>query len=98
MIYYRNFRFEPTTLTMSTVDLTENGIRSECGVRTTAGRIVAMIEADPFVTCKKMIREIGVTKNAIAKHIKHLTEGKIIRHVGPRYGGHWEVVKQQPPM
>lgn len=96
-----DFKFEQTTLTMPTVDLTENDTSPEGGVKggvkTTTDRILAMIESDPSVTYQKLAREIGVTENAITKHIKHLTVEKLIRRVGPKKGGHWEIVTPQPP-
>ena len=60
--------------------------------QTTAQRILAIIKANPSVSRVALSREIGLSSDGIKWHLQKLKEGKAIRRVGPKYGGHWEVV------
>ena len=66
--------------------------------QTTAQRILAIIKANPSVSRVALSRvalsrEIGLSSDGIKWHLQKLKEGKAIRRVGPKYGGHWEVVE-----
>ncbi len=61
--------------------------------QTTAQRILAIIKANPSVSRVALSREIGLSSDGIKWHLQKLKEGNAIRRVGPKYGGHWEVVE-----
>ena len=61
--------------------------------QTTAQKILAIIKANPNVSRSALSREIGLSPDGIKWHLQKLKEGNAIRRVGPKYGGHWEVVE-----
>ena len=61
--------------------------------QTTAQRILAIIKANPSVSRVALSREIGLSSDGIKWHLQKLKEGNAIRRVGPKYGGHWEVIE-----
>ena len=61
--------------------------------QTTAQKILAIIKANPNVSRSALSREIGLSTDGIKWHLQKLKEGNAIRRVGPKYGGHWEVVE-----
>ena len=61
--------------------------------QTTAQKILAIIKANPNVSRSALSREIGLSSDGIKWHLQKLKEGNAIRRVGPKYGGHWEVVE-----
>jgi len=61
--------------------------------QTTAQRILAIIKANPSVSRVALSREIGLSSDGIKWHLQKLKKGNAIRRVGPKYGGHWEVVE-----
>ncbi len=60
--------------------------------QTTAQRILAIIKANPSVSRVALSREIVLSSDGIKWHLQKLKEGNAIRRVGPKYGGHWEVI------
>jgi len=61
--------------------------------QTTTQKILAIIKANPSVSRVALSREIGLFSDGIKWHLQNLKEGNAIRRVGPKYGGHWEVVE-----
>ena len=125
-----DFKFEQTTLTMPTVDLTENNTRPEGGVKggvkttpitvpegastlkstqktadstlkntqkTTDSTLKEIVEKNPSVTIESLATLLGITRDGVNKAIRRLKAAGVIRRVGPDKGGHWEIVKPQPP-
>ena len=60
--------------------------------QTTAQKILAIIKANPNVSRSALSREIGLSPDGIKWHLQKLKECNAIRRVGPKYGGHWEVI------
>lgn len=58
-------------------------------------KIIELISENPYLTTQEMADSLGIIRRAVAKHIKTLQEQNIIRRVGPRKGGHWEIVKEE---
>ncbi len=58
----------------------------------TAQKILAIIKATPSVSRAALSREIGLSSDGIKWHLQKLKECNAIRRVGPKYGGHWEVI------
>ena len=107
-----DFWFEQTTLTMPTVDLTENNAQPEGGVKggvkatqktgmktgmKTADEIFRRIKADPSVSMDGLSKDLGKARSTIQEAIARLRTAGLIRRIGPDKGGHWEIVKPQPP-
>lgn len=60
----------------------------------TANKIVELIVQKENITTGQMANILGITRQAVAKHIKRLQEQGIIKRVGPDYGGYWETCKR----
>ena len=58
----------------------------------TAQKILAIVKATPSVSRAALSREIGLSSDGIKWHLQKLKECNAIRRVGPKYGGHWEVI------
>lgn len=57
-------------------------------------RIIMMMEQDPSVTTFDLAAGIGISQTAIENNITWLRLHGYIRRVGPKKGGHWEVVER----
>ena len=53
-------------------------------------RIYELIQADPSVSRTQIAVECGMSVKTIARYLAEME--KIVRHVGPTHGGHWEIV------
>ena len=62
--------------------------------QTTPQKILEIIRKNPNVSRTALSKEIGISSDGIKWHLQKLKEGNAIRHVGPKYGGHWEVVDE----
>ena len=61
-------------------------------LRLTAKRLVDVMKRNPLVTTAELSQELGVTDKGIEWQILKLRKDKIIRRVGGRKFGHWEVL------
>ena len=60
----------------------------------TAQKILELIQKDPYITRKELVRIIGnITEDGIKYHLRKFQKEGIIRRIGPAKGGHWEVVE-----
>jgi predicted transcriptional regulator len=51
-----------------------------------------ILREQPELTIKEVAEQIGITQRGVEKSVANLrTEGKI-RYVGPKKGGHWELL------
>jgi len=55
--------------------------------------ILDEIRKHPFTTRKQLSKLIGITPDGIKKQLDKLKKAKVIKHVGPTKGGHWEIIK-----
>ncbi len=55
-------------------------------------RILAYLRARPEATRVELSGAVGLSQDGVKYHLKKLTDAKVIRHVGPTKGGHWEVL------
>ena len=62
------------------------------GCQKTAARIVELLSGNPRLTQNGLALAIGISRQAIQKHIVNLKAAGRIRRVGPDKGGHWEVI------
>lgn len=51
-------------------------------------RVVELVRSEPLITKVEMAERMGVSKSTIERMLK---KTKLIKHVGPNKGGHWEV-------
>jgi len=54
-------------------------------------RIIAIMMEHPAVSTPLLAKKIGISTTAIEKNIGFLRRKKLIKHIGPARGGHWEV-------
>lgn len=47
---------------------------------------------DPYITQSTLVKQTGVNRSAIQKHLDKLKEYGIIKRVGPDKGGYWECI------
>jgi len=51
-----------------------------------------LIANNPIITTSELANEIGISADAVKKHLMNLKNKKLLRRVGPDKGGHWEVL------
>ena len=74
----------PTTLT-TTLRLTE-----------AQHEILKIIESFPSVSASELVVKVGnITLDGVKYNLKALQQKGILKRVGPKFGGHWEVIKPQ---
>ena len=76
------------------VATTEEGVKSRVATEKTTEEILALIRKMPRMPMKEMAARCGITEDGIYWHIKRLREKGMLRRVGPKKGGHWEVVER----
>ena len=60
------------------------------GCQKTAERVLSMLKEDPNLTQAGLATALGVSRQAIQKHLAGLKKAGLLRRVGPDKGGHWE--------
>ena len=68
---------------------------SEKGCQKTSDRLVSLLKGYPALTQEGMAKAIGISRQAIQKHLRNLKASGRIRRVGPDKGGHWEVIEKE---
>lgn len=64
---------------------------SEKGCQKTADKLIALIKSHPSLTQVGMSNALGISRQAVQKHLSNLKKAGRLRRVGPDKGGHWEV-------
>ena len=59
----------------------------------TPDRIIELLRAHPHLTLVEVAARIGKSVSAVERATAKLTSEGRLRRVGPRKGGHWEVLK-----
>ena len=62
------------------------------GGQKTVDRILELLHVHPVLTQQGLVRELGINRSAIQRHLSNLKNAGKIRRVGPDKGGHWEVI------
>ena len=62
------------------------------GCQKTAERVLSMLKGDSNLTQAGLATALGVSRQAIQKHLTGLKKSGLLRRIGPDKGGHWEVV------
>lgn len=65
---------------------------SEKGCKKTADKLIELLKAHPSLTQVGMSNALGISRQAVQKHIANLKKSGRLRRVGPDKGGHWEVI------
>jgi len=61
--------------------------------KSTQEMILDEIRKHPFTTREQLAKVVGITPDGIKKQLDKLKKGKVIMHVGPTKGGHWEIIR-----
>ena len=79
---------------------TESGLKS--GLKHAVGsyegsyersyEILELIKSNPRILAKEIAAKKSISWRAVMKHIAHLKKDGRLRRIGPRKGGHWEVM------
>ncbi len=63
----------------------------EKGCQKTADKLIELIKSHPSLTQVGMSNALGISRQAVQKHLSNLKKSGRLRRVGPGKGGHWEV-------
>lgn len=63
------------------------------GLGKSSGKILELLEQNGELTIPQLAERIGITPRAIEKNIKKLQETGLLRRIGGRKEGHWEVLE-----
>ena len=61
------------------------------------GLVYDALEKDNRLTYRMMAKALKLNKDTVNTAVQILIDHQLLRHVGPKKGGHWEIVKPQPP-
>jgi len=64
------------------------------GCQKTADRILKLLKNHPNLTQAGLVAALGISRQAIQKHLSKLKAAGVLRRIGPDKGGHWEVVSK----
>ena len=60
---------------------------------TTQEQILALLEAEPEITRRRLAERVGITQDGVKYHLDRLRAAGVIRHIGATKAGRWEVLK-----
>ena len=60
----------------------------------TSEKILCLISENPRITTRELVDIIGIHERNVARNIKTLQERGILRRIGGRKEGYWQVVTQ----
>jgi len=75
----------------------ESGTTRENASVDTRRRIVDLMRDDPRITQARIAERLGITRDGVAYHFRQLRADRVIRRVGSRRFGHWEVREPERP-
>ena len=58
----------------------------------TTQKIIDIMKSNPYVTIEDLCKECGLTRGGLKWNIQKMKEQNIIRRVGPKKGGYWEII------
>ena len=61
------------------------------GCQKTVDRLAELLKVQPHLTQVGMSAALGISRQAVQKHIANLKKAGRLRRVGPDKGGHWAV-------
>ena len=74
-------------------DGTLNGVATEKTTEKTTEKILHHIQENPSITMAELAEMLHLTSDGIFFHISHMRKNGIIRRVGGRKNGYWEIIK-----
>ena len=60
-------------------------------------KILDILGRLPTATIAEVMDATGLSQSGVKKVIRKLKDANLLRRIGPDKGGHWEVVKANPP-
>ena len=87
------FRANPAHIQAAGKFFPETVTTRETTRETTQDKILAILRSAPATTRRELAAKIGITADGIKYHLKKLSADGVIRHVGPKKTGRWEVLK-----
>ena len=57
-------------------------------------KVLSHLRNFPKMTTSELSAVIGISTRAMAKILKKLQKNNVLKRVGPKKGGHWEVIDQ----
>ena len=74
--------------------VSDKTVEKNCGKeQKTVEKILYIINENPFVTQNQLIDLTGLSRRGVEWHLKQLKDKNIIRRVGGKKLGHWEIVQ-----
>jgi fido (protein-threonine AMPylation protein) len=64
---------------------------SEKGCQKTSNKIVALLKKNAKITQNEIAKTLGISRQAVQKHLANLKIAGRLQRIGPDKGGHWEV-------
>lgn len=104
---YKKIRdgFEGAGLPMPTVESVEGGVRvtfqrnnpnsSQKSSQKTSDKILQMISENPGITRDMLAESAGISSRMVARHLKSLQEQGVLKRIGGRKDGYWEVLSKR---
>ena len=74
---------------------TEQAITQEITPKTTQEKIVHYLKKEPEMTRRGLAEKLDMSADGIKYHLKKLRDKGLIRHIGPKKGGYWEVIDEE---
>jgi ATP-dependent DNA helicase RecG len=65
---------------------------TETATEKTTEKIIRLMRENPHITNKELADACGITEDGVYWNTKKLRKNNVIRRVGGKYGGHWEVL------
>ena len=86
------FHRPPLWISDNIEDNIGDSIGDSIGNSKTREKILAIMKANPKVSAKSIALEIGISLRNVEANISKLRKAGLIKHVGPAFGGYWEVL------
>ncbi len=67
---------------------------SQEGYQKSSQKILSLLINNPQITIRELSQLLTISGTAIKKHLFNLKKDGKLRRVGPKKGGHWEVVEE----
>jgi ATP-dependent DNA helicase RecG len=96
--YYQHLRFESSGLwtEFSFAEAYLQSIQAKTPIETpvkTSAQILTLLREQPTLRLVDAAALLGKSHSAVARSAKKMREEGRLRHVGPKKGGHWEIME-----
>lgn len=62
----------------------------------TREKIINLMKEKPTISSKEIASKLTITQKGVEWQLKKLRDDKIIKHIGSKKGGYWEIIKDLP--